>query len=355
MQEAVFFSLINMLFFVLSWWSVASSLETFEEFKRAFGKKYSSRDEESRRAEIFGDKLNEIRAHNSLQKGWTMGINQFSDMTFEEFSETILMNPQNCSATTTPQKTRRRQLHDLPDSIDWRDRGVVSEVKNQGHCGSCWTFSTVGALESHLAIKSDNWRAPRLSEQQLVDCATDFDTNGCDGGLPSHAFEYVKYAGGLSTEFSYPYKGVDGNCSFDASSTEQVVPMADGVGIVVPGGSVNLTAGDEDELLYTIATVGPVSVAFQVASDFQNYKSGVYSSSVCQSGFQDVNHAVLAVGYGTDSDGKPYWIVKNSWDYSWGDYGYFKIEAFQNMCGIANCNSYPDLYGQQEEGMSSTL
>ena len=140
------------------------------------------------------------------------------------------MRPQKCSATNTvgvPGETtnlrgaseNKKKAADLPPSLDWRSRGIVSEVKNQGGCGSCWTFSTTGALEAHLALKAGAWRAPRLSEQQLVDCAGNFDTQGCNGGLPSHAFEYIKHAGGLSTEFSYPYHAKDQKCSFNASAS----------------------------------------------------------------------------------------------------------------------------------------
>jgi len=259
------------------------------------------------------------------------------------------MEAQNCSATSSASqleaKLGSRVLQDIPDALDWRERGIVSEVKNQGSCGSCWTFSTVGALEAHLALKADPWRAPRLSEQQLVDCAFNFDTAGCNGGLPSHAFEYIKHAGGLSTEFAYPYVAETKDCSFSMAE-DAPVPEAQGVGIIVPGGSVNLTAGDEKQLQMALATAGPVSVAFQVASDFKSYASGVYTSTVCKDGPMDVNHAVLAVGYGTDVDlDMPYWTIKNSWDFTWGADGYFKMEAFKNMCGVANCNSYPDLYG----------
>ena len=156
-----------------------------------------------------------------------------------------------------------------------------------------------------------------MSEQQLVDCAGAFDTQGCNGGLPSHAFEYIKHAGGLSTEFSYPYHAKDQKCSFNASAST-TAPQSNGIGIRVPGGSVNLTKGDETALKYYLATKGPVSVAFDVASDFRDYTSGVYSSTVCSHDPEHVNHAVLAVGYGTDPvSGKPYWLIKNSWDYTW--------------------------------------
>lgn len=194
-------------------------------------------------------------------------------------------------------------------------------MKDQGSCGSCWTFSTVGCLESAHLIKYGVLET--YAEQQLVDCAGDFDNYGCNGGLPSHAFEYIYYTGGIETEDAYPYKAVDQTCQVDSSKFALSV-----------GHSVNITEGDEVELKQAVYQQ-PVSVAFQVVDDFGGYTSGVYSSTSCQNGPSDVNHAVLAVGYGTDDSGMDYWIVKNSWGTDWGDQGFFKIQRGVNMCGIA--------------------
>lgn len=336
-------------------------LMAFREFKTKYRRFYSS-EEEVLRLKNFQDTLQTIAKHNSdPERSWTMGVNQFSDMSDEEFDQKVLMAPQDCSAThRSGIKANLSDVPNLPASMDWREKGVISEVKNQGHCGSCWTFSTVGCLEAHMAIKYDAWQAPRLSEQQLVDCAQAFDNHGCSGGLPSHAFQYIQSAGGLSTEFSYPYHAKDGTCAFNSTGPlapgSPFEPLSAGVGAVVPGGSVNISQGDEASLQYYIATKGPVSVAFQVASDFRHYSTGVYSSTVCKNGPGDVNHAVLAIGYGTDpSSSKKYWTIKNSWDYTWGNEGFFKIEAFKNMCGVANCNAFPDLYGLSDSPSSATV
>lgn len=314
-------------------------------FKAKHGRSYGP--EEQRRLGVFRQNLELVLQHNAKEgRTFDMAINQFSDLSDEEFSRQVLMDKQDCSATGRKGLRAPAAAPDLPSRWDWREKGVIGEVKSQGHCGSCWTFSATGCLEAHAAIKYDSWHAPRLSEQQLVDCAQAFDNHGCAGGLPSHAFEYVRAAGGLSTEFHYPYFAKDGKCSFNASAASPFEPASAGIGAQVPGGSVNLTVGDEQSLKYFLATHGPVSVAFQVASDFRHYSNGVYSSTVCKNGPQDVNHAVLAVGYGTDpASGKAYWLIKNSWDYSWGDEGFFRIEAFQNMCGVADCMAFPDLYG----------
>lgn len=138
------------------------------------------------------------------------GINKFTGLTTFEKRNYILSDPQNCSATArlTLEKDSNLRRHSapVPATQDWRQKGVVTAVKNQGNCGSCWTFSTTGCLESHWAIKTQQ-TPPVLSEQQLVDCAGDFKNFGCNGGLPSQAFEYIRYNGGLDSEKSYPYEG----------------------------------------------------------------------------------------------------------------------------------------------------
>jgi len=141
---------------------------------------------------------------------------------------------------------------------------------------------------------------------------------------------YIEGATGISTETAYPYTAKDGACTADPSTFV----------LDVEGGSVNITEGDEVELADALYNHGPVSVAFEVVDGFRDYKTGVYKSTVCKDTTEDVNHAVVAVGYGTEN-GTPYWLVKNSWGADWGDEGYFKIERGVNMCGIAVCNSYP--------------
>ncbi len=296
-----------------------------------------------KRKEIFFNTVSSVIAHNSdPERTWTKGLNQYSDMTHEEFSQLyLLQEPQNCSATETNFKLSLN--HKIPKHRDWRKEGGVSSVKNQGHCGSCWTFSTTGCMEAHYRIYEGN--NVLFSEQQLVDCAGDFDTHGCKGGLPSHAFEYIRY-NGITSEDKYPYQAKDQKCTYDKS-----------LSIGHTHGSYNITANDESSLHKALAYIGPVSVAFQVVDGFKEYRSGVYQSEVCKNGPQDVNHAVLAVGYETEGS-IPYYIVKNSWAESWGNQGYFWIQANTNMCGIAQCNSFPNI-GQLElitdEGMETSV
>ncbi|KAF5743104.1 thiol protease aleurain-like [Tripterygium wilfordii] len=297
----------------------------FARFAHRFGKKYEGEDEMKLRFAIFSENLDLIRSTNRKGLSYKLAVNQFTDWTWEEFQTHRLGAAQNCSATLKG----NHELTDvvLPEKKDWREEGIVSPVKDQGHCGSCWTFSTTGALEA--AYNQAFGKEISLSEQQLVDCARAFNNFGCSGGLPSQAFEYIKYNGGLETEAAYPYTGKDGICKFSS----------DNVAIQVLN-SVNITLGAEDELKHAVALVRPVSVAFQVISEFRHYKEGVFTSDSCGTTPMDVNHAVVAVGYGVE-DGVPYWLIKNSWGADWGDNGYFKMELGKNMCGIATCASYP--------------
>ncbi|KAL8119903.1 vanillin synthase-like [Apium graveolens] len=297
----------------------------FARFAHRYGKSYQTAEEMKQRFSIFSESLKRITSHNKKQLTYTLGVNRFSDMTWEEFSREKLGAAQNCSATS-------KGSHKLTDVVlplkkDWRKSGIVSPVKDQGSCGSCWTFSATGALEAAYAQAFG--KGISLSEQQLVDCAQAFNNNGCRGGLPSQAFEYIKHNGGLETESAYPYTAEDGNCKF--SSQNVAIQVLD---------SVNITQGAEDELKHAVGIVRPVSVAFEVIQSFMSYTGGVYSDDSCGSSPMDVNHAVLAVGYGVEN-GIPYWLIKNSWGADWGHNGYFKMELGKNMCGVATCASYP--------------
>ncbi|KAK8602366.1 hypothetical protein V6N13_057999 [Hibiscus sabdariffa] len=298
---------------------------SFARFAYKHGKKYENVEEMKLRFQIFKDNYDLIRSTNRKGLSYNLAVNQFADWTWEEFQKHRLGAAQNCSATTKGNHRLTNVV--LPESKDWREAGIVSPVKDQGKCGSCWTFSTTGALEA--AYHQAFGKGISLSEQQLVDCAGAFNNFGCNGGLPSQAFEYIKYNGGLDTEESYPYTARNGLCKF---SSENV-----GVKVI---DSVNITLGSEDELKHAVAVVRPVSVAFEVVTSFRFYRNGVYTSDTCGNTPMDVNHAVVAVGYGVEN-GVPYWLIKNSWGATWGDNGYFKMEMGKNMCGVATCASYP--------------
>ncbi|KAL3692641.1 hypothetical protein R1sor_006292 [Riccia sorocarpa] len=298
----------------------------FVSFAAKFKKVYNSVIELRYRFQTFVKNVELIEKTNKQGLTYKLGINKFADVSMEEFRRLHLgVKQEDCSATKGTHKVKSNAA--LPEKRDWRLDGIVSPVKNQQQCGSCWTFSTSGALESAHAQATGHMVL--LSEQQLVDCAGAFNNFGCGGGLPSQAFEYIRYNGGLDTEESYPYRAADGVCSFKDSSVGAKVYDV-----------VNITAYNEEELKDAVAFQRPVSIAFEVIDGFNLYTSGVYADPKCRSGPETVNHAVLAVGYDTTGD-VPYWIIKNSWGGDWGDGGYFKMEMGKNMCGIATCSSYP--------------
>ncbi|XP_036047514.1 pro-cathepsin H [Onychomys torridus] len=297
----------------------------FKSWMTQHQKTYSSV-EYNYRLQMFASNLRKINAHNQKNHTFKMALNQFSDMSFAEIKRKYLWSePQNCSATKS---NYLRGTGPYPSSMDWRKKGnYVSPVKNQGTCGSCWTFSTTGALESAVAIASGKMLS--LAEQQLVDCAQNFNNHGCQGGLPSQAFEYILYNKGIMGEDAYPYRGKDGHCKFNPQKAIAFVKDV-----------ANITLNDEKAMVEAVALHNPVSFAFEVTEDFMLYHKGIYTSTSCHKTPDKVNHAVLAVGYG-EQDGILYWIVKNSWGTQWGDKGYFLIERGKNMCGLAACASYP--------------
>ncbi|GAA6217712.1 pro-cathepsin H-like [Lates japonicus] len=305
------------------------SLEEEYQFKQWMSQHNKVYDAEQyyHRFQIFTENKRIIDRPNAGNHSFTMGLNQFSDMTFEEFRKSFLLTePQNCSVTKGRHVCRNGPL---PKFVDWRTKGnFVTPVKDQGRCGSCWTFSTTGCLESVNAIATG--KLIPLSEQQLIDCSRHFNNYGCLGGLPSQAFEYIKYNKGLMTEEDYPYKGFDDTCHFESALAAAFVLDV-----------VNITSNDEKAMVDAVARLNPVTFSFDVTDEFMHYREGVYYSTRCKNTADKVNHAVLAVGYGTDDSGTPYWIAKNSWGALWGKDGYFLIERGKNMCGLATCSSYP--------------
>ena len=204
-------------------------------------------------------------------------------------------------------------------------QGIVTPVKDQKQCGSCWAFSTAASMEGALAKASGELVS--LSEQNLVDC--DNVDAGCNGGLMENAFAWIIKNGGINTEGDYPYEGRDRTCRFDEDKPTYTI-----------SDFVEINEKDEDDLTEKLATVGPVSVAIDAGKfSFQLYHEGVYYEPSCSS--TRLNHGVTAVGYGT-LDGDDFYHVKNSWGTGWGDGGYIKMaRGRSNNCGISTDASYP--------------
>jgi cathepsin F len=266
---------------------------------------------------IFKDNLKEIKKMQESDKGTaTYGVNEFADMSKEEFLSTRAMPlgwPE--SDIELPQATEL-PLGDTPATFDWREKDVVTEVKNQGSCGSCWAFSTTGNIEGQWAIHHQ--KLISLSEQELVDC--DKVDKGCEGGLPSNAYQAIMKLGGLETEADYPYRGEDMTCTFNKSKV-----------VVNINGSITISS-DENQMAAWLAAYGPISIGINAAA-MQFYMGGISDpwSILCNPDHLD--HGVLIVGYGED-DGKPFWIIKNSWGPDWGEKGYYRIIRGKGKCGL---------------------
>jgi cathepsin L len=305
----------------------------WETFKTKYERMYEDLREELHRYKTYASNVLRIEAHNLAEAltgvhGYTLAINEFADMSNDEFRQlrnTYVMRsgPSNGSRFLAPEGL------ELPPSVDWRPKGYVTKVKNQGQCGSCWAFSTTGSLEGQHFKKTG--KLVSLSEQNLVDCAGGkYGNQGCQGGLMDQAFSYIRDNKGIDTEASYPYKGRNDNCHFNRAN----------VG-ATDTGYVDVKSGDEKALEQATATVGPISVAIDASHfSFQFYSHGVYNPWWCSS--TRLDHGVLVVGYGTDDKGKQYWIVKNSWGPGWGNEGYiWMARNANNKCGIATQASYP--------------
>ncbi|XP_055332692.1 procathepsin L-like [Paramacrobiotus metropolitanus] len=305
----------------------------WHKFKSFHVKEYDGAEDPVRRKVYLRNSQRILQHNKEYAQGlhsYKLEMNHYGDIEPQEFRKIMngLKRNYNESKSTTHSLFLTPSNVQIPDTVDWRQKGYVTPVKNQGQCGSCWAFSSTGALEGQHFKKSG--KLVSLSEQQLVDCSGKYGNEGCNGGLMDQAFDYIKDNKGLDTETSYPYEAKDKKCRF----------KKDTIGATDSGHMDVTPIGDEGKLKEAVATVGPISVAIDASHEtFQFYSKGVYDEKSCSS--EDLDHGVLAVGYGTE-DGKDYWLVKNSWGEEWGDDGYIKmVRNKKNQCGIATAASYP--------------
>ena len=305
---------------------------TFGDYLKEFGKSYDEHEFVTRES-VFQANLKAIKQHNAqANKDWYMTVNEFTDMTSNEFgsrlraiptiSESLLVS----THIVTEQKT-------YPDSLDWRNQdGVLTDVKNQGACGSCWAFAAVETLESHYAIATGK-PAPVLSAQELVSCSTNPDhcggVGGCDGSTSELAFKY-SVDHGLSSEMDFAYLGQTATCH-----SSKLKPC------VKNGGYVRVADNDYTAHIDALQN-GPLAIMI-AANALQNYGGGILTKCDC-----DVNHAVQLTGYGSQN-GKDYWLIRNSWGPDWGESGYLRVARF-GAGSEPTCSDTTPLHGEACEG-----
>ncbi|KAM3856425.1 cathepsin K-like [Vipera latastei] len=318
------------------------SLEgTWRDWKATHGKEYALQEEESFRRAVWQDNLRMIDEHNKQadlgRHTYWLGMNHFGDLTNEELDKRL-----RCLFSDFDNVTKGNGIvfessddPDIPDQVDWRIKGGVTEVKDQGSCLSGWSFSATGALEGMHFKKTGELVS--LSEQNLIDCSK--ENKGCKGGWTTLAFESLQKQGGINSEKLYPYDMQDGMpCRYNP---EESITRCSSFG--------EIKKGDEKALQEAVAKIGPISVGVDArSSKFHFYKSGIYEES--HKGMQKITHAMLIVGY---NDRKGYWILKNSWSTLWGEKGYMRLAKGSNQCSVADYCVFP--IPDPEKGMQSSL
>jgi cathepsin F len=305
----------------------------FATFKTAFNKIYPSDDHEDQALVNFHASMLRLAKRSNPSHG----ITKFSDMAPNDFNSRFLTRQSRAAADreATPKydgtchacERFPEHLSTNADSIDWVKKGAVTDVKDQGSCGSCWAFGTVADMEgSHFLAGND---LVSLSEQQLVSCDSKGEDEACNGGLPESAFEYVIKAGGLVKEKKYKYNSGDGynrHCKKKLVKKKKAAQIS---GFV----QVSNNKNGEDVMAQALFKSGPMVIGID-AEPMQDYVGGIDQPPECESKAQDLNHAVVIVGYGTEN-GVDFWKIKNSWDTDWGEEGYYRIVRGDNRCGVA--------------------
>ena len=313
------------------WHQLEETNYSFKDYEAEFFKSYETMGERRWRRELFEANLQDIITHNRGDHSWKKGVNQFTDRTPEEFRQLLGFDKAlgaHYNEIETPTLEFSTPRNDLPASVDWRQKGVVTPVKDQGQCGSCWTFATAETVESYWAIATGELMT--LSEQQVASCTANplkcGGSGGCGGGILQLAFESIIKHGGLASEWTYPYISYQGNnygCMFHNRTTRPVAHLK---------GFQKLPSNENTPVLNAIQN-GPLGISVD-ASAWHSYESGVFNG--CNQVNPDIDHAVVLEGYGTDSTtGEDYWLVRNSWSPTWGEKGYIRILRQETPpCGL---------------------
>jgi len=303
---------------------------SFEKYLTEYNKEYSN-DEYLFRKSIFETKLDSVRKHNQdKSQSWKKGINHMSDWTDVEFKRLLGYKKQLAYASKAKKTFTYPKVNvkDLPKHVDWRDRAVLTAVKDQGQCGSCWSLGTAETVESHWALATGELMA--LSQQQILDCTPNPNQcggqGGCSGGTAELAYAQIMSMGGLTTEWTYPYVsyfGSNAQCKFVFNTTRPFAKISN---------YVDLPPNEYLPVLQAVATIGPLAISVD-ASAWSDYEHGVFTG--CNKTNPDIDHEVQLVGYGSDAVQGDYWIVRNSWSAHWGDRGYILVARSETpQCGV---------------------
>ena len=301
--------------------------ETFDSWVIKYDKSYSTVQELDYRRDVW-EKNEKIEKHNyEADRGnatYHMGINQLTDLTGAEFRNLYLAPRLTDKPPVTKCKNRTFSGSSEHKEKDWRKGKHISvtRVKDQGQCGSCWSFAATGTIEGAWARKT-NWTGfeyhpPAFSEQQIVDCSKSYNNEGCSGGYIDAGITYAMDKG-LEGEETYRYFATDGKCKYDETKVQ-----------VKPDGCYYIPPRSEHALEVAVDSMGPVGISINAGDDFQHYSWGVFDGA-CSNKAKEANHGVLIVGYNKDA-----WTVKNSWGASWGKDGYIEFKKGDNACGLAN-------------------
>ncbi|CAL9014299.1 unnamed protein product [Prunus brigantina] len=309
--------------------SEASIAAKHDQWMTKYGRVYADNAEKERRFAIFKNNVQFVEKFNTEgNKTYKLGLNEHSDLSDEEFLRQRTGYKRAAELTSSANISFRYEdlsSTDVPPSIDWREKGAVAPIKDQGSCGCCWAFSAVAAVEGIIQIKTG--KLISLSEQQLLDCTS--GNQGCNGGSMRTTFEYIQQSGGIASEENYPYQAVQGTCNANQPAVQIT-------------GYEKVPANSEEDLLKAVS-MQPVSIAIVGSGEeFKHYESGVFSTTDCGT---TLDHAVTIVGYGMTEDGTKYWLLKNQWGESWGEKGYMKILRDagppEGVCGLARDAYYP--------------